>query len=73
LKNQDIRVFTDFAQSRNQWYKHKQGVTINSSVFKDIIELSKHCASFDINYVKSHVNSNTPNKACDILARRYRQ
>lgn len=73
LSNQDIRVFTDFAHSKKQWNRHQQGADIKSSVFQDIIGLSKHCSSFDINYVKSHVNSNTPNKACDILARRYRQ
>lgn len=72
LKDREVTVFSDFDFLSRLWSRYMEGISIKSTIFNEIIELSKNFKSFNIKYVSSHVGSFSPNKACDCLARRYR-
>lgn len=70
--SEDVTVFTDFAFIEGLFKKHTAGQTIYHPVYREIIDMSKKFKSFCVKHVRSHVSDMTPNKACDILARRFR-
>ncbi len=71
----DVTIFSDLKGVSNTWNLIKSNSSVLNKLhtaYRDILNYSYCMKNLDIKYVKSHSKVYTPNKVCDIWAKRFR-